>query len=107
MDKLSMTTLVAPVYRSVLLGSAVALSREIFDMLRSTIARALSKNLWMDNRTKEIASSRIAALSLTFGFAKGIIPHVPLEERPSQSDGIRTTFETWQRAATAYQSVRS
>ncbi|KAL1475803.1 hypothetical protein MTO96_037017 [Rhipicephalus appendiculatus] len=105
MDKLSTTTLVAPLYRSLLLGSAVASSREIFDTLRSTIPRALGKNSWMDNRTKEIASSKIAALSLTFGFAKGIIPHVPLADQPSQIDGNRTPFGAWQRAATAYQSL--
>ncbi|KAH7962367.1 hypothetical protein HPB52_015732 [Rhipicephalus sanguineus] len=105
MDKFSTTSLVAPFYQSLLMGNAAALSRDIFDTLRSTIPRALSKSSWMDNRTKKIASSQIAALSLTFGFAKGIIPHDPLADQPSQSGGNRTVFGAWQRATTTYQSL--
>ncbi|XP_075534863.1 membrane metallo-endopeptidase-like 1 [Dermacentor variabilis] len=105
MDKLTSSALVAPFYRSTPLGSAAALSRELFDTLRSSVSLALSENSWMDNRTKQIASSKIATLSLAFGFAKGTFPHVPRVDQPSKSNGNETLFRAWKRATTTYQSL--
>ncbi|XP_070392331.1 neprilysin-1-like isoform X2 [Dermacentor albipictus] len=105
MDKLTSSALVAPFYRSTPLSRAAALSRELFDTFRNSVSLALSENSWMDNRTKQIASSKIATLSLAFGFAKGTVPHIPRVDQPSKSNGNETLFRAWKRATTTYQSL--
>ncbi|KAH6937616.1 hypothetical protein HPB50_002129 [Hyalomma asiaticum] len=105
MDKLTSTALVEPFYRSALLNGAATLSQKMFNAFRNAIPLALAENSWMDNRTKKIASSRIATLSLAFGFVKGTVRHVPHAHQPRESVGNGTPFGLWQRAAAAYQSL--
>ncbi|KAK8788994.1 hypothetical protein V5799_021232 [Amblyomma americanum] len=102
MDKVTRSVLVEPFYESTLLRREMATVTQLFRSLRGTLSLAVTKNSWMDERTKEVTFSKIAAVSLGFGSSGSFAPHAP-RSRQSRSDGNETLFAAWKRAFSVYQ----
>ncbi|KAK8756124.1 hypothetical protein V5799_001174, partial [Amblyomma americanum] len=102
MDKVTRSVLVEPFYESTLLRREMATVTQLFRSLRGTLSLAVTKNSWMDERTKEVTFSKIAAVSLGFGSSGSFAPHAP-RSRQSRSDGNETLFAAWKRAFIVYQ----